>query len=160
MKPDGAASLGALYSASVLAEAARHLEACHPEEGCGAIVRLPDGAQAFLPVRNVAEEPGAFAFDLREQISLWEAQDRGDHRIEAIVHSHCDAPAALSERDRAGARLGDGLPCAFPGLDWLVFSIRGPEMNAKCAEIRLFRWVGGDLEEAGAFPVARPGANW
>lgn len=138
------------YPAGVLAEAARHLEGCHPAEGCGAIVRLPDGARAFRPIRNVAGEEGAYAFDVLEQIALWEAQDRGDLRIEAIVHSHCDAPADFSARDRAEARLGPGGPCAFPDLDWLVFSVRREGNSAKCAEIRMFRWSGRDFEEADA----------
>jgi len=128
---------------SILSDAARHFEACYPAEGCGAIVRLPDGGNAFRPIANVASAPDAFELDPIELLDLWTAQDRGELAVVAIVHSHCDAPAVLSARDRAGATPWPGGPPAAGPVDWLVFSVCTRSGSPKCSEIRMFRWAEG-----------------
>lgn len=138
------------YPASAIADAARHFEACHPREGCGAIVRMPDGGMEFRPIPNVAQGPDSFELDPVGQLDLWAAQDRGEHVIVAIAHSHCEVSAALSERDREGARLWPGGPLAAGPLDWLVVEVRTRGGRPKAQEVRVFPWAEGALVDAAA----------
>jgi len=133
------------YPAAAVADAMRHFERCYPREGCGAIVRMPDGGMEFRPIRNVAPRPDSFELDPIEQLELWAAQDLGELEVVAIAHSHCDAPAALSERDREGALLWPGGPPAAGRVGWLVVAIRGGEGRLKLSEIRAFQWREGEL---------------
>lgn len=104
----------------------------------------------FRPVPNVALRRDSFELDPVRQLELWAAQDRGEHEIVAIVHSHCDASSALSDRDREGASLWPGGPPAAGPLDWLVVSVCTWRGRPKVAELRVFRWDGDALVDAAA----------
>ena len=139
---------GHWFSESALDDAVRHFEACHPAEGCGAIVRLPDGGMAFRPIANISPVPDAFELHPLELLDLWMAQDRAELAVVAIAHSHCDAPAVLSSRDHAGANPWPGGPPAAGPVDWLVFSVCTRSGSPKCAEVRAFRWFEGAWVDA------------
>lgn len=81
-----------------------HAEASAPRECCGVIV----GGE-YWQLINRATEHDAFVMDLAGYTQI-----ARQHRIEAIVHSHCHAPAAPSDADR--------VVCERTGVPWLVVS--------------------------------------
>ena len=114
-----------MCEAAALAAAAAHACARWPLEACGLAVRAAAGVR-FVPVVNVSPDPRtSFAFAPAEQLALWRAEAAGHLAIVAIVHSHCDADASFSERDRRDATTADGHPL-YPGVEHWVLSIRGP----------------------------------
>jgi proteasome lid subunit RPN8/RPN11 len=125
---------------AVLAALRREAEAGPDREACGFVVRLRDGSLRVRPVRNAAPRGrDGFLMDARESLSVLRWTDRAGGRVVAVYHSHLEADAALSERDRAGALLA-GRP-ALPGADQLVISLRG----GRAVEARRYRWDGRDF---------------
>jgi proteasome lid subunit RPN8/RPN11 len=131
-------------STGVLGDALRHLQACYPEEGCGAVLEGPAGQRwVALPnayARWAAREPAAFPRDARSAFvfepAQWlavlrEADARGE-RVACIVHGHPDGPASFSAEDRAQAA-PDGLPL-LPGAAHLVVSVRSGRATAAAWE--------------------------
>lgn len=98
-----------------LAEALAHCVAAFPHEAVGALL---DGA--FEPFRNVSSTPEtAFEIDPLQWVAF---EPRALASPCCLVHSHVDAPAELSSRDRAAFTV-DGRPL-LPGLTLLVVSVR------------------------------------
>ncbi len=146
-----------------LSPVVRHLEAAYPSEGCGLILRGPEGWR-IRPMENAwdryhaqdpAQYPGssrtAYLLDpkgfLRE---LTELAARGEE-LACIFHSHPDTGAYFSALDRAqAAPFGQPL---FPETSWLVVSVAG---GRACAA-RLFWWKDGDFAEAPMDPQAALG---
>lgn len=125
---------------AVLAALRREAEAGADREACGFVVRLRDGGLRVHPVRNAAPRGRhGFLMDARESLSALRWADRAGGTVVAVYHSHLEADAALSERDRSGALLA-GRP-ALPGADQLVISLRG----GRAVEERRYRWDGRDF---------------
>ena len=151
------------YPADVLAEAAAHALPAYPSEACGVVLRGRDGALRFRPMQNVADryhekDPEtfprtsrqAYLFHPKEQLEVWEASERGDDVVVAIVHSHCDVGAYFSKKDQEDALGGTADTPLFPGVEYVVVSIRG----TTCDDIRAYRWErGGWIERR--LPVPR-----
>ncbi|MEM7516481.1 MAG: M67 family metallopeptidase [Planctomycetota bacterium] len=115
-------------------ELLRHeAEAAYPREACGVLIGLREitSLQVELTVAgaNLSADPLAFELD---PACLVEAEREAAARGLAILgfwHSHADAPAILSEKDRLGAwphalqvvvpvsGAGMGLPRFYRGLD-------------------------------------------
>jgi proteasome lid subunit RPN8/RPN11 len=144
-------------------ELIRHLEACYPEEGCGLLLRAPDGSLRARPMANAYEryralDPAtyprtartAYLFDSREQLQVWEEAERRGEAVSCIVHSHADAGAYFSAEDRAMAA-PDGEPL-YPEVSYLVVAVDGGRATAA----RLYRWEHGDFSES-AVPL--PGSD-
>ena len=140
------------YPASLLAEIAAHAERCYPEEGCGLVVRRAD-AWRFWPIANAANryhraDPQSFPEDARkaylldpvEQRQAWARAAREGWEVVAVVHSHCDADASFSTRDRELALAAPGRPL-HPGLEYLVVSVVG----GRAGEVRAHAWDGSDF---------------
>lgn len=134
-----------VYGPEVLADIARRCEASADREACGFVVRR-GAALAVVEVENAADRLHAsdpvsyprsgrhrYVMDPDALLSTFEAIARDGGDVVAVWHSHLDAPAILSEQDRADAVL-DGEP-ALPGAEYLVFSVRG----GRAVEAR--RWV-------------------
>lgn len=143
----------------VLAEARRHLEACHPEEGCGVVLKGPGGAR-WVALRNAyatwaARDPAGFPRDARTAYLfepadwlalLRDADSRGEH-VAFLVHAHPDGQATFSAEDRAQAAPA-GQPLV-PGAAYLVFAVE----KGRATSAVLVRWVGKAFrEEAFSLP--------
>lgn len=121
----------------------RLVEAEPDREACGFVVRGRDGGLWIHPVRNASPEARReFVMDPGESLAALAWADRTGGRVVAVYHSHLEAGAALSGRDRAGALL-DGRP-AVPGADQLVLALRG----GRAVEARRYRWDGRDFRPA------------
>ena len=111
-------------SDDALAAAVAHACARWPLEACGVVVREPCGREAFVPVDNVAAHPATrFELDPHTQLALWKQAAAGAFALLAVVHSHPQGTADLSEQDRADAMAGDAP--LHPGLEHWVLSIHG-----------------------------------
>lgn len=114
----------------MLAAVRAHGEAAWPEEACGVVVQDAVGGQRALPGRNLLASPTRFELD---PAVLFGVAARGE-RVLAFYHSHCDAPAVLSEADRRALLIGDAP--AWPGVEHLIVSVRG----GAAVDLRRFRW--------------------
>jgi proteasome lid subunit RPN8/RPN11 len=123
--------IGAAHQAALL----RAAEAAYPNEFCALLVGRDRGeAEAELtrivPAENVAAAPRTgFELDPRVLIrtlrTLREAERTGEgngERLLGHVHSHPDAAAEPSARDRALAH--------EPGLFWLIVAVEGGKAGA------------------------------
>ncbi len=123
------------------------LEPAYPSEGCGLVLRNPEGQLRVHPCRNLADELHAreperfprtsrtfYAIDPRE---FMKADRRKDH-VRFIFHSHCDLGDYFSEEDRLQATMGMGEEAgpAFPDCDYLVVSV----MNGKAAQATVWSY--------------------
>jgi proteasome lid subunit RPN8/RPN11 len=135
------------YGPEVLAEIARRCEASPAREACGFVIRRA-AALAVVEVENAADvlhaaDPVTFPRGARERyvmdpdalLATFAALAREGAELVAVWHSHLEAPAVLSEQDRADALL-DGEP-ALPDAEYLVVSLRG----GRATDVR--RWVFG-----------------
>ena len=91
-------------------EIVEYLLSKYPEEGCG-IIQNRKGKLRWIPSTNVAENPEEY-FKINEE-DYFRATLTGD--IHAIVHSHPNASAELSEADK---KASDHL-----GVPYIVYSI-------------------------------------
>ena len=124
-----------VLEAQFLEFAEQRVEAEPVREACGFVVRRGAALEA-VPVENVADrchaaDPVAFPrtsrdsylMDPRAQLRLHEELAAGGGEIAAVWHSHVEAAACFSAKDRADAAI-DGTP-VLPGADHLVFGLRG-----------------------------------
>ncbi len=108
----------------MLAALRAHGERDWPREACGLVVIDASGCLAARPARNLLDAHDAFLLD---PAALLSARRAGEMPV-AIYHSHCDAPATLSARDHAAARIGDAP--AWPGVDHLIVEVRAGRAGA------------------------------
>lgn len=147
---------GAAGSAALVGRLRALCEADPEREACGFVVRR-GGALEVVPVENVADryhaqDPAAFPrtsrqsylMDPRAQLRLHRELAASGGEIVAVWHSHVEAGAYFSAKDRADATV-DGAP-VIPGAEYLVLGLRG----GRVAEVRSFRFEGGDFVEAPA----------
>jgi [CysO sulfur-carrier protein]-S-L-cysteine hydrolase len=139
----------------------KHLESCYPNEGCGLVLRDPQGRLRVRLMQNAydryhAKDPvtyprtsrTAYLFDPREQMAVYEESERGGEQVACIFHSHGDAGAYFSAEDKAMAA-PDGVPM-HPGVSYLVVAV---DQGASTAA-RLYTWKDGDFEEL-VIPLGR-----
>ncbi len=137
------------YGPEVLDAVARACEAEPSREACGFVVRR-GGALEVVVVPNAADalhasDPASFprtsrdgyVMDARAQLRIFRELDATGARIVAVWHSHVEAGAWFSEKDRSDAVI-EGQP-VLPGVEYLVFAVRG----GRVAERRRFRLSGG-----------------
>ncbi len=87
-----------------------HAVAEYPRECCGLIVATADG-EVYVACRNVATTPSEhFRLPAEDYAN---AEDVGE--LQAVVHSHPDAPATPSDADR--------VMCEASGLPWHIVSV-------------------------------------
>lgn len=125
---------------AVLDEAAAWVEQAYPDEGCGLIVESDDLFR-FLRCENLAgrrqectpvQSVTARTSYIIDPLLFIEAEDRGESVV-VIVHSHAGSGAYFSDSDLEAALMpptdhDPPLP-KFPGVDYLVFSVRDGVAN-------------------------------
>ncbi len=137
-----------------LSEVIRHLEVAYPEEGCGMILRGPQGWRV-RPMKNAWDRyhrkdsvlyPGsarsAYLIDPKEQLETMLEMDARGEALACIFHSHANIGAYFSAVDRARAAPSGEL--FFPNASWLVVAVEG----GRATSARLFWWKDGDFAEA------------
>ena len=142
------------YPPGLIARIARLCEAQPDRESCGFVVRQ-GRALDVVQIPNVADryhqaDPDRFPRTSRESyymdggalLRLHEQLARAGGDSVAVWHSHVEAGAYFSEKDRADALL-DGRQ-VLPGAEYLVFSVRG----GRAVEGRRFRYQDGRFVEA------------
>ncbi len=142
------------YGRELLDRIAAICEADPGRESCGFVVRR-GGALEVVAVPNVADryheaDPARFPrtsrdsylMDPREQLRVQAELSAAGGDIAAVWHSHVEAGAWLSDKDRADAVI-EGAP-VLPGTEYLVLSLRG----GKVAEARRYRLEDGAFVEA------------
>ncbi len=130
-------------------------EAAYPNEFCALLIGVPaSGSQPARVTRvvladNVASDPRrGFELDPRVLIGVLRALREGEggraagERLLGHVHSHPDAPARPSARDRAMAH--------EPGLFWLILAVE----HGKARDLNAFLAV-EDRDGAAGFIDAR-----
>lgn len=124
-------ALGLTLTRADLDEVASRAEAGYPEEVCGLALgpKAGPGIQRWEWIDNVHPEPGrAFTLHEHQHLQVLMRADALNLRVKVLCHSHIDAPAAFSERDRQGA-VRDGHEL-MPGVLHLIVSVhagrRGP----------------------------------
>lgn len=134
----------------VLKKLFRHLEDCHPDEGCGLIL-APAGRltspHRYRPCQNAqnelhAQDPdlhprtarNAFAIPPNELLAIDRELRERNEKILAICHSHPDADVYFSEEDHRRAVV-DGNPL-HPDTFQVVVSVRG----GRAEEFGVFAW--------------------
>jgi len=143
-----------VYGPDVLSDIARRCEASPEREACGFVVRrgtslsvvevenAADRLHATDPVSYPRSGRHRYVMDPDALLGTFEAIARAGGEVVAVWHSHLDAPAVLSEQDRADAVL-DGEP-ALPGAEYLVVSVR----KGRAVEARRFVLSGVTFAEA------------
>ena len=143
-----------VYPPDVVARIAALCEADPAREVCGFVVRR--GARLeVVPIPNVADRYHAadperfprtsresYLMDPKAQLSLHREIDARGGEIVAVWHSHVEAGAYFSEKDRADAVV-DGLQ-TVPGAEYLVLSVRG----GRVVEAKRFRWDGATFVQS------------
>jgi proteasome lid subunit RPN8/RPN11 len=130
------------------------VERAYPSEGCGLILRGPQGLRV-RPMRNAYDElkrrasdrfprtsATAYQFDPKEWLrASMEADDAGE-QILCVYHSHVNVGAYFSAEDRLMAA-PEGSPL-LPAVSYLVVAVD----SGRATQVRLFVWSGQDFAEA------------
>src|SRR5437764_7221748 len=130
----------------VLHQIARHANATYPAECCGLLLADASAALRFQPIANVAgtaqgvatsdrTQRDGYVMDPKALLAALESADRSGGRLWGIVHSHPDAGAYFSSEDKSMA-LGGGTDPLWPGVRYLVVSVRGGRVDGAC----LYTW--------------------
>lgn len=144
---------GVVYGEPLLARLAALCEADPAREVCGFVVRRA-GALEVVPVENVADryhaqDPTAFPRTSRDGYLMDPHALLRIHRelradggaLVAVWHSHVEAGAYFSARDRSEA-LADGVPL-LAGVEHLVLGVRA----GRVTDVKRFRFEGGEFVE-------------
>ncbi len=120
----------------VLAAIRADAEARYPKEACGLVFGDPSGPRTdrVVPIGNVSDDPGRFAFDEREHLLALEAAEAEGRAERVVYHSHPDAGAYLSAVDRAA--IAPGGRALMPHVLHLVVEMRG----GRAGEMAAFRY--------------------
>ncbi len=127
------------YGPEVLRGIVRRCEADPAREACGFVV-VRGGASEVVPVPNAAdrfhaEDPSRFPRTARESFLMdpdallrtLSGAEASGARIAAVWHSHVEAGARLSAKDRADAVV-DGRE-QVPGAEYLVLGLRAGKVT-------------------------------
>jgi proteasome lid subunit RPN8/RPN11 len=145
---------GVAYGTEMLRHIASLCEADPQRESCGFVVRRGGGKLEVVQIPNVADryhdaDPARFPRTSRDSYlmdarALRRLQDELDScrgRMLAVWHSHIDAGAYFSAKDRADAVL-EGEP-VMPDVEYLVLGMRGGVV----VEAKRFIYVAGQFAE-------------
>lgn len=140
--------MGVEYGTAVLRDVVGWCEAAPQREACGLVLRRGEALEV-VSVPNVADayharDPGRFPrtsrdsylMDPRALLRLHAELAASGGAIVAVWHSHVEAAAHFSAKDRADA-LVDGIE-QVPGAEYLVVSVRG----GRAVEVRRYRREG------------------
>ncbi len=106
------------------------VESQYPHEGCGLVTERG----RWIACDNTADSPRtSYVID---PMRVLELETTGE-ALCVIVHSHVDADAYFSDEDIAGATFPGTKSPAFPGVDYLVVSVK----HKKADQAKLFRFA-------------------
>lgn len=137
----------------IIARLAALCEADPQRERCGLVLRrggalsvveIPNAADrchAADPVRFPRTSRDSYLMDPKALLAAHRELDARGGEIAAVWHSHIQAGAHFSAKDRADALI-DGTP-AIPGADHLVLGMRA----GRVAELRRYTFAEGDFVE-------------
>ena len=144
---------GSGYAPELLARIAALCEADPAREVCGFVVRR-GGLLQVVPIENVADryhatDPTSFPrtsresylMDPRAQLRVHQGLAETGGEIAAVYHSHVEAGAYFSAKDREDAAV-DGVQL-LPGADYLVFGLRW----GRVTEVKRFGFEAGEFVE-------------
>lgn len=134
----------------LLAEIAAECRLRHPAEACGLLFADAADALSFVPIPNIAGTKAAagtsartgrdgYVMDPKRMMQAMDAAESKGGRLVAIVHSHPDVGAYFSKEDRDMA-LGGGEEPLWPGVDYLVVSVRAAAAGPAVDDARSYRW--------------------
>ncbi len=142
------------YPPQILETIDRLAEADPGREVCGFVMARPGGALAVVPVPNVADryhekDPlrfprtarDSYLMDPSTQLRVLEEVTSGRGEVVVIYHSHVEAGAYFSAKDREDA-LVDGVQL-IPGAEYLVVSVR----SGTARERKRFVWDGQEFAD-------------
>jgi len=119
---------------------ADHCISLYPYEACGILAGIENRAEDIYPVKNMEPSPVSYLMDTADQFRILKEIRAADLRMIAIFHSHPASQAYPSPKDVELAFYDD------------VFYIIVGLLDKTAADIRVFRIVDGNVEEA----VIRP----
>ena len=152
--PDDRAPEPVSYPPEVVARIVALCEAEPAREACGFVVRrgralevlqIPNAADRFHAADAASFPRGSrdsYVMDPREQLRVMRELEAWGGEIVAIWHSHVEAGAYFSEKDRSDALPG-GIP-AVPGAEHLVLGVRG----GRVTEVKRYRLHAGSFAES------------
>ncbi len=136
-------------SGAILEEMRRHAEEAYPEECCGIVTADPRGALELRRCRNIqndlhADDPTehprdartAYYIDPQELLAVVREVDGSGGELSVLYHSHPDHDAYFSAEDRARAVMDGWDEPAYPGLSYVVLSVR----DRRAAGEKAFVW--------------------
>lgn len=86
----------------LLRQMIEHCHTEHPREACGVLPGRNGRPEWHVPMRNVSDRPERrFAFDLDDQLAVWQAMDEAGEDPIVIYHSHTASDAVPSATDCA-----------------------------------------------------------
>lgn len=135
----------ALARMIALCEADPHRETCGlvvRRGGALHVERVGNAADRYHdadPIRFPRTSRDSYLMDPNDLLPIYLEIEDGRATIAAVWHSHVEAGAYFSAKDRADALL-EGSP-AVPGAEYLVLGLRG----RRVVEVRCFRWDGMDF---------------
>ena len=106
-----------------------HAQADAPNECCGMVATRDGEAVTVHRAENTAASPLKFVIDPRELYAAYTAIEDDGLEFGAIYHSHTRTEPYPSQTDINFAR-------GWPGVQWLIFGLAGPEPTARIYEIR------------------------
>jgi adenylyltransferase/sulfurtransferase len=135
-----------MIAPDVLRQIAAHARSTYPAECCGLLLQDRSGGIAFRPIANIAGSAEAqptssrtgrdgYVMDPNALLKALEETESAGGQLWGIVHSHPDVGAYFSREDRDMA-LGGGDEPLWPGVRYLVVSVRGGKVDAA----RVYSW--------------------
>ena len=123
---------------------------CHPAEACGLVLAGSKGALRFVAIENIAGSAAGsntssrtlrdgYVMDPKAMMAALQSADDAGESLAVIVHSHPEVGAYFSSEDKDMA-LGGGAEPLWPGVDYLVVSVRSQAGRKRVDEARLYRW--------------------
>ncbi len=123
-----------------------HALADAPNECCGILATRPGGGPAgngdavrVHRTENTAASPLKFVIDPQELLRVHDAIEDEGLDLGAIYHSHTRTEPYPSQTDVNFAQ-------RWPGVQWLIFGLAGPEPTARIFEIRDGQVVEAELQ--------------
>jgi desampylase len=125
-----------------------HARAERPNECCGLLVGVDERIVAAVPARNLRPTPHDFLIDPRDHLDAEKRARAEGLEVVGFYHSHPDAPAVPSRRDREEMTYTNA---------W--YAICGPLERRARPAVRLYRWIADAFEPARIQALTRRGTG-
>jgi proteasome lid subunit RPN8/RPN11 len=95
----------------------RHVEDCHPEEGCGILGGFNDRVEWVIPITNILHSSTRFRMDPQEQVDAFFKIEEAGGKLIGIYHSHPTGPEFPSDSDIRSSALPEAVHIIWHPLD-------------------------------------------